>query len=166
MQKSAQMRTRSAVVPVSTAKIRNLELSYPTAYAIYQKENSPYTKTLNTIVWYEDTESNRHFFTGGVGSPSEPPVAISLDIYSNPNNLTPYELLSKDASYLFAKGVGGITTLAGQPATILEWDSLYRGKSVVVNNQGLMYVFSVTSIAPSDAILSDFDLLLSSVSFK
>ncbi len=163
---SLQSPSNNSVIPAIKAQILDVELTYPSAYATYQKANSPYTKTLNTVVWYENTEANKSFFTGGTGSPSEPPVTMSLDVYSNPNNVTAYQLLSADVPYLFARGVGGVSSLAGKPATVLEWDGLYKGKTVIVNNQGLMYVFSVTSITPSDAILKDFDLLLSSISFK
>lgn len=162
----AQPSSTPGVVPALKAQIFNVELTYPSVYATYQKASSLYTKTLNTVVWYENTESNRKFFSGGEGSPSEPPVTMSLDVYNNPNNLTAYQLLGADVPYLFAKGVGGVSTLAGEPATLLEWDGLYKGKSVIVNNQGLMYVFSVTSITPTDEILKHFDLLISSISFK
>ncbi len=154
------------VVDALKATVAGIELAYPANYGVYEKTNSPVTKTLSTVVWYENTESNKSFFTGGANAPSEPPVTMSLDVYSNPSNLSPKELLGNDAAYMFAKSSGAPVVVGGIQGTLLEWDGLYKGKSVMVNHKGLLYVFSMTSITNEDAIISDFDLLISSIIFK
>lgn len=167
MQKSSNQKegVANSVQAIKIA-VADVELAYPATYGIYEKTNSPYTKTLNTIVWYENTEQNKNFFLGVPGSQSEPPVTMTLDIYDNPNNLSPKELLGADLAYMFSKGPGITTTLGGLPATIFDWDGLYKGRSIMINNKNRTYVFSVTSLLGTDTILRDFDLLLGSVSFK
>lgn len=166
MQKSSDQKEVSDLVQATKVQVADVELAYPSTYGIYEKNNSPYTKTLNTVVWYENTESNKSFFLGTPGAASEPPVTMSLDIYSNPNNLSPKELLGADLSYMFLKGPGVPVTLGGARASVFDWDGLYKGKSIMLNHKNLLYVFSVTSLGSTDQILRDFDLLLSSVSFK
>lgn len=158
--------TVATTFPAIKATVANVELAYKEGYGVYEKTKSPYTKTLNTVVWYENTEANRNFFIGGPNAPAEPPVTMTLDVYDNPNNLSPKELLQGDVPYMFVEGEGQPVTLAGKEARLFTWDGLYKGRSVMVNHNNLTYVFSVTSLSPMDVILRDFDLLLSSVIFK
>ncbi len=156
----------STTIDAVKVAVAGVELAYPASYGVYEKKNSPYTKTLNTIVWYENTESNKSFFTGAANAPQEPPVTMSLDVYNNPNNISPKELLGAESAYMFARDPGTPVIVGGVQGTMFDWDGLYRGKSIMINSKGVMYVFSVTSIAPGDIILRDFDLLLGSVTFK
>ena len=166
MQKSKDSEVKTDIIPAIKASVAGVDLAYKEEYAVYEKTKSPYTKTLTTVVWYENTESNRSFFAGGKNSPQEPPVTMTLDIYDNPNNLPPKELLKGDVPYMFVQGEGAPLSFAGKDALLYSWDGLYKGKSIMVNHNRLTYVFSVTSISPVDPILKDFDLLLSSVVFK
>lgn len=154
------------IVDAVKATVAGVELAYPKNYGVYEKTNSPVTKTMSTVVWYENTESNRSFFNGGTTAASEPPVTMSLDVYENTNNLSPKDLLGADAAYMFAKSSGTPIVVGGAQGILLDWDGLYKGKSIMVNHKGLLYVFSVTSITNEDIILRDFDLLISSIIFK
>ncbi len=154
------------LVNATKATIAMADFAYPSNYGVYEKTNSPVTKTISTVVWYENTESNRSFFNGGTTAASEPPVTMSLDVYENSNNLSPKDLLGADAAYMFAKSSGTPIVVGGAQGILLDWDGLYKGKSIMVNHKGLLYVFSVTSITSEDAILRDFDLLISSIIFK
>ncbi len=156
----------STTIQATKVAVADVELAFPSSYAIYEKKNSLYTKALTTIVWYENTESNKNFFTAGVNAPQEPPVTMSLDVYDNPNNISAKELLGTGSAYMFARGSGTPVIVGGVQGTMFDWDGLYRGKSIMINSKGVMYVFSVTSLTPEDVILRDFDLLLSSIVFK
>lgn len=157
---------QSSTLDAVKVTVAGVELAYPASYGVYEKTNSPYTKTLSTVVWYENTEPNKNFFAGSANAPLEPPVTMSLDVYNNPNNLSAKELLGEDAAYMFTNGSGTPVVVGGIEGVFLNWDGLYKGRSIMINNKGILYVFSVTSITNQDVILRDFDLLLGSVVFK
>ncbi|MBP6888405.1 MAG: hypothetical protein KBC21_01760 [Candidatus Pacebacteria bacterium] len=166
MQTSSPDGTTNTQIQGIKVEVAGTQLTYPSTYGTYEKSSSPYTKTTNTVVWYENTESNKNFFSGTPNAPTEPPTTMTLDVYTNPDNLEPRKLLEGYTPYMFAKGEGRQLVLGGVPAQLFEWDGLYKGRSIMVTRNGFTYVFSVTAITQEDQILKDFDLLLSSVSFK
>jgi hypothetical protein len=155
----------SSTVSAVKATIQNIDLAYPTTYAVYEKRNTGIVKNQHTVVWYKDIEANRAFFRGEPGAQTEPPVTMSLDIYSNPNSLSGRELLLKDAPYMFSKPAGTLL-VGGQTGELYEWEGLYKGRSIMINHKGDMYVFSITSLGTNDPIINDFTILLNSVTFK
>jgi hypothetical protein len=158
--------SHNAGIDAKQATIGEVSFAYPSHYGVYEKVNSPYTKALNTVVWYENTIPNQNFFAGKTPSPSEPPTALSLDIFANEKNSSPKEFLMSDRPYMFGKGDGVSVTINGKQGLVLDWDGLYRGKSVVFNHDGKLYIFSVTYNSPQDEMVRNFDLMMGSVSFK
>lgn len=157
---------QSSIISAIKVSIAGLELAYPSTYGVYEKANNLATRAVNTVVWYENTEQNKNFFAGGANAPSEPPVTMSLEVYSNPESLSAKDLLGASASYMFASNQSVPVVVGGVQGSLFTWDGLYRGRSIALNSKGVLYIFSVTSLTDNDAILKDFDLLLSSVVFK
>ena len=52
------------------------------------------------------------------------------------------------------------TSIAGEQALEFRWSGLYEGKSIVVARPDWAYVFSVTFLTPEDAIIGDFEKIL------
>ncbi len=155
-----------STLTATKAVVAGAELAYPSHYGVYEKANNLATRAVNTVVWYENTEQNKNFFAGGANAPSEPPVTMSLEVYSNPEGLLAKDLLGAGASYMFASNQSIPVVVGGVQGSLFTWDGLYRGRSIALNSKGVLYIFSVTSITDNDATLKDFDLLLSSVVFK
>lgn len=100
---------------------------------------------------------------------SEGPPAISLVIVPNQQNI-PLEQWVKTKSVsnfqLSQSQTLTPTLVGGEQGLSYTHSGLYESNAVAVAHNGKVYVFSVGSIDPSDALVTDFQNLLKTVQFN
>jgi hypothetical protein len=136
--------------------------SYPDAYELETKDLSTSSRKHASIILtrLEDLPAPE----GGEGPPT-----INIDAYQN--NLDKYTLDSfvRGTSFtnfkLSPDGAVASTTVNGMPAVMFRWSGLYEGTTYVVARDAWVYTFSVTSLTPTDEIVTDFVRLLDTVEF-
>lgn len=161
----------STAVVVKTVAYKNttykLGFKYPENY--YKKEKldagTAESPQLSTIL-VEDTEENRAVVDGTSTEVREGPIAITADVYQNPDKLATKDWVGKDTNWTVANSVATRTTVAGLEALTFTWSGLYEGKTVIVTSGDKAYVFSVTWMNPDDQIKKDFEALLSTITLK
>src|SRR3989344_1338098 len=100
----------------------------------------------------------------------EGPPAITIEVFQN--NIENYTADSVIRSTNFTNyklspdGVVALTTVGDQDGLGFKWSGLYEGRSIVVAQPDWVYVFSVTYLAHEDALIEDFERILTTVRFK
>ena len=100
----------------------------------------------------------------------EGPPAITIEVFQN--NIENYTADSVIRSTNFTNyklssdGIIASTTVGGRDGLEFRWSGLYEGRTVVVTGPNWVYAFSVTFLTPDDAIIDDFERILTAVRFK
>lgn len=140
-----------------------ISFEYSPSYYLKERDTGTVERPQHSVVLVEDTQENRDVIDGRNTEGRDGPIAITIDIYENPDELsaddwvraeTNWTVRTSDAAPIGRGQITGVT---------YTWDGLYQGKSVVVAEGAKAYVFSVTSLTSEDAILAEFDRLLESV---
>ncbi len=98
----------------------------------------------------------------------EGPVSITIDVYQNDfAHDTPESWIrnNSDSNFKLSDGILRPFSVGGEPALVYRWSGLYEGDSVVVVHGRHLYSFTVTHLTHEDEIGTDFNDLLSTVSF-
>jgi hypothetical protein len=141
-----------------------MSFSYPDNYFIEERTITEGERFRKVVVLIEDTPGNRQLLSGEV--PSEGPVAITVDVFQNNlDNMSAEDFIVGTNFSNYKLGDGEIQEgfVSGIPAYRYEWDGLYRGESVVTATARFVYMFSATSLLPTDEIRMDFYDLLNTV---
>lgn len=148
----------------------DISFKYPSSYFLEEKEVGNAERGHHVFILTEDTEENKNLREGKEGVPREGPLAMTIDIYQNNLDQLTTDLWiasTSDSNYkLSIDGAISTTSVGGLTAKSYRWSGLYEGKSVVIATPLFVYMFSVTSMTPEDAILQDFQQMLASVKFE
>lgn len=141
---------------------------YPRNYFVLENDLSTGEREQHSISLIEDTPTNRALVSGELQG-TEGPTAITVEIFQNDLDSYTSETFIEETNFtnykLSPTGDWALMNVGGDIGTSFQWSGLYEGRSVVVARPDWVYVFSVTWLTPQDAILSDFESVLSRVSF-
>jgi len=145
-----------------------IAFDYPNTYFLEKKNTGSPQRERTTIIITEDTEENRELREGRSGIPREGPVAITVDIFQNVENLDAEEwvLGMSDSNFKLSNDELVSFTLADKEALSYRWSGLYEGNSVVFVHNGRIIMMSVTFFSPSDEIVRVFESILESIRFR
>ena len=138
-----------------------LTFAYPANFYLVKREVGSLSKPQTSIVLVLDTKENRDLLAGKIQEAREGPSNVSIDIYSNPQKLSPstwaetettWKLGSKKLSPIIISDLSGVS---------FDWSGLYAGKSAIITKGDKTYVFSVTWSSLDDPILSAFSKIIS-----
>jgi len=140
-----------------------IAFQYPNAYAIGEHDQGNGERAHRDIVLIakEDLPPPQN---------GEGPPAITIEMFQN--NIENYtaDAVIRSTNFtnykLSPDGVVASTTVGGRDGLGFRWSGLYEGRSVVVALPNWVYVFSVTYLTPEDAIIDDFERILTTVRFK
>jgi hypothetical protein len=138
---------------------------YPANYYIEEHEAGTVAKPRHSIVLVEDTVENRDLLDGQSTIPREGPISITIDVYANPSKLAAADWIKEDPNWTIRTSELTPQTVGAETGVSYSWSGLYEGRSTVVTRGDLAYVFSVTWLSPTDSIITDYNLLLSTVEF-
>lgn len=139
--------------------------AFPKRYFVNATEQDASTTPHLLVVMLRDTKENRDLISGKITEPREGPTGITVSAYPNPKQLSPFEWAQSDVNWNVSDKQLATTTVSGREGAIFRWSGLYEGASVLVSSKEYMYVFAVSWESSDDPILSDFDLVLSSLRF-
>lgn len=151
-----------------TSPNTGLTLTYPDKYFLEEKNIGSPQRGRFTIVLMEDTAENKAV-REGTGPAREGPPTITIDMFQN--NLDSYTADSwirgtNDSNYkLSSNRAIATTSINAVSARSYRWSGLYEGETRVVARPDWLYAFSVTWLTPDDALVSDFEKILSTVQF-
>jgi hypothetical protein len=148
-----------------TANQNKFSFKYPSNYYLKEHETGTVAKPQHSIVLAEDTAENRDLLDGKSTIPREGPISITINVYSNPNKLASADWIKEDTNWTIRTSELTPLTVGAEAGVTYSWSGLYEGRSTVVTRGDLAYVFSVTWLSPTDNIITDYDLLLSTVEF-
>jgi len=143
----------------------NLSFEYPSNLYLYEGLNQgTETRPQLALFLVEDTQENRDVLEGRATEAREGPIGISVDVYQNPEELSASEWVQNDTNWTVATSEAEPVTVAGKEGVSFTWSGLYEGRTVVVTEGDKAYVMSTTWMTPEDHTLSDFELVLNSLS--
>ncbi len=96
----------------------------------------------------------------------EGPTAITIEIYQNNldrQSLEDWLTNTSASNFKLSDGRYATTTLAGAPALSYHWSGLYEAEASALSHRDNIIVATVTFIAPTDAIRSDYQTVLDSL---
>ena len=143
-----------------------VEFTYPEYYFYEEREEEDGSRV---VVLTEDTEESRALREGTTTPAREGPVAITIQRFENPDELTAEEWVKSNAqrsNFSVSSGVFTEIEVDGEPGERYAWSGLYEGNSVAVAREKDLFLFTVTFLTYEDKIREDFEALLKSVSFK
>lgn len=140
-----------------------LSFEYPKNY--YLKERVGERPSL-ALVLVEDTQENRDLLNGVSTEAREGPTSITVEVYENPQQLSAEEWMRELTNWGTGAQEVTPTTIAGTQGLRYRWSGLYEGESTLLTQGAFTYIFSVTWLTPSDAMILDFEELLGSVRFS
>ncbi|MEK7099799.1 MAG: hypothetical protein AAB883_01505 [Patescibacteria group bacterium] len=151
---------------IYTSRPFGISFIYPKGYYLKERTDvgTPERPQLSVLL-VEDTPENRDLVNGVSKDVREGPTAITVDAYPNPEALSARDWMSKDTNWTIRTSEVTDVTVGTTTGASYRWSGLYEGKSTVVTHGTHAYVFSVTWMTASDAILKDYDTLLTSVAF-
>jgi len=129
----------------------SLAFTYPSLYEL-RKEPA-------AVVLVSDTDPNR----------SEGPTAITVQVFPNGDagySAEGFATSTSESNLHLGNGIMSKASVAGEAGVSYSWSGLYEGRSVVIARPQHVYLFSVTSLAPEDQIIRDFDALIATVAFS
>jgi len=99
-------------------------------------------------------------------SPKTPPP-IAVDVYDNPGNQSLMNWLQSDrrSSFRLSGGTTTVSALSGHLTYRYDWGSPYVSTTVATAVGNKIYLFTVDSAGPDNAVRNDFSFLLGSVKF-
>lgn len=142
-----------------------VSFDYTSSYILLDREVGTLETPQKAIVIVEDTERNRDILEGRVAEVGDGPTAITIDVFSNPTNLTAEAWVEANTNWIMTGKTKESVTIGGKTGFTYFWDGLYAGKSSVITSGAYTYVFSVTWVTPEDQMVKDFENILSSVKF-
>jgi hypothetical protein len=104
-----------------------------------------------------------------VGANTEAPPAIIVQEFANPKNLPLDEWIKTTGAsnwQLSTKGEMAGSTVGDEPGLGYAYSGLYETTAVAVAHGGKIYLFTVDTLTPDDAIKADFFSLLDTVHFN
>jgi hypothetical protein len=139
-----------------------ISFGYPDRYVVEQ--DAP---------WWEEGYLHSIMLTdkdaGTPPSDSEGPPTINIDVYArDSSNRTIEDWIRGDSRSNFQLSSDGMltqTSLGDIEGLSYSWDGLYRGDSIAIMENGRIFVFSVSYLAPEDRIKADFEGIVSTVLF-
>jgi hypothetical protein len=139
----------------------DISFSYPNNYTLTQRQDSYEGNPIQVITLVDS----------GVTVPdmSDGPPAISIIEVPNPANLPLGEWVTEKSIsnfHLSPDQTLASTSVAGEAAVAYRHSGLYESQAFAVAHAGKIFILSVGSIDPSEAIHRDFENLLSTVQFK
>jgi hypothetical protein len=142
---------------------RAVRFQYPSSYILTEKEvgNAERTHYVITLIKASDAQN-------GDKENAEGPRAITFDFFQNKEKLTPEQWVKQSSFSNFKLSHDGMIErldFGGKPAVSYIWDGLYSGKSLVTTTSGDILVISVTYDGNTDARLTDYKSILSTVEF-
>ena len=128
---------------------------YPAGYVLSegQREDGHYAITL---VRQEDAVPSEN---------SEGPTAITFDFYAYEGALSEW-LATSSSNYQLGDGTYLETTAGAAPAVRYGWSGLYEGETTAVLHEGTVVAISTTYLTPTDAIRSDYEAVLASLTLE
>lgn len=142
-----------------------LTFTYPPT--LYMKERvANEAKLERSVVLVENSESNRAILNGTAPVAGEGPPSITIDIYKNPQHLTPEEWMRQDTNWTQQSIARDGIVIGGLPAVSFDWSGLYEGNSSIVSFGDHIYVFSYTWLSADDVVIKEVSDVLDSVKFK
>ena len=144
-----------------------ITFNYPSTYHLAEADVSTPQRRRYLVTLMEDTPENKAV-RDGTAPPREGPIAITVTSYQNDLDNTPLSTWvtgTLDSNWKLGTGTHATTTVGGIPALSYDWDGLYRGHTIAVAYGGYIHAFTVTSMEPTDHILTVFDELMETVTF-
>lgn len=139
---------------------------YPPQYLILENAVTEPTQIYKTLTLIEDTADNR-LFLEGKGGVREGPTAMVIAIYPNAKQTPLVEWLEQtpSANKKLASKEPKAFTFARQSGYTYTWSGLYEGRTIAIPYKNTVVTLSVTSLNEKDAIVSDFENLLTTFTF-
>lgn len=134
---------------------------------LYMKEREPNTsdKSQLSIILVDGTKENIDLIEGKPTPAREGPTGVTIEVYENDKPSAPEEWAKQDSNWSIGNKQLSNVMVGYEKGVSYNWSGLYEGKSVIVTQGNVTYVFSVTWMSPEDQILKDFDMILASFSF-
>ena len=155
----AQPSGGNALVPYMGSA--DLSFSYPRTYTLTERSDSFEGNPIRVLTFIDSSIS--------VPDMSDGPEAISIIEVPNPQNL-PLEQWVKEKSIsnfsLSPDQKLSPSTLGGAPAVSYTHSGLYESKALAAEHNGTIYLVSVGSVNPGDAIYRDFQNIVNTLHFK
>ena len=146
----------------------NIKFSYPDGYILKERETGNGERFRYSITLLEDTETVRAILNGEMSGTEYPPT-INVDIYQNNlDKMTPEEWIrnTSESNYKLSTGKILKINLQGEEGLVYKWSGLYEGVTTVFGDERYIYAFSVNFFEREDKIFSDYESVLSSLSFE
>lgn len=150
------------------SSVHGIRFSYPHRYFLEERNVGEGARSYYAIILTENTEEHRAVREGEAPG-REGPVAITIDIHSNVEGLSPEAWVRANpqfSNFNLIKGDMQTTRMGALSSVSYSWDGLYTADSVVISLRNTIYLFSVTYLAPEDQIRKDFSALLQTVRFE
>ncbi|OGZ44692.1 MAG: hypothetical protein A3C84_02095 [Candidatus Ryanbacteria bacterium RIFCSPHIGHO2_02_FULL_48_12] len=128
------------------------EFKYPIRYYLEEREVGNAERSHFVVTLTEDTEENR-LVREGKSPGREGPVAITLDVFQNIENLSADAWVRgmSDSNFKLSPDSKASTVQIGpETAVAYHWSGLYEADSFVFAKNGLIYMATVTYITPED----------------
>lgn len=96
----------------------------------------------------------------------EGPTAITIELYQNnldQNTLIEWVSGTNAANFKLSDGTFKERTISGERALQNDWSGLYEGKTTMFLHEQSAVAVTVTYLTPEDAILDDYERVLSSI---
>ncbi|MEX1112416.1 MAG: hypothetical protein WEC84_03060 [Candidatus Andersenbacteria bacterium] len=140
-----------------------ISFRYPATYFATERSVGTPDMPQQAIILAEDTQENRDLFEGRNTEPREGPIAITIDIYENPQKLSPQDWIQSSTNWTLSNQQLTPTTVDNKEGLSYSWSGLYEGKSTVITNEQYAYVISTTWLLPSDPTIEDYNTVLNSL---
>lgn len=138
-----------------------VSFTYPDTYTLAERDTNEVPPV--HVVTLADTDALQSAPQNGEG-----PTSITLSIF-DATSTSPAEWVRNSVSSNFqlsGDGVLASTTVDGLEAVRYTSDGLYATDNVVLVHESRIYMFSVGWLSRSDAIVQDFEELLTTVQFE
>ncbi len=125
---------------------------YPSRYYLEEREVGNAERSHFVVALTEDNEENR-LVREGKSPGREGPIAITVDVFQNLENLSTDAWVRTvgDSNFKLSSDNKASTVQIGpEMATAYHWSGLYEADSFVFAKNGLIYMATVTYIAPGD----------------
>jgi len=144
-----------------------LSFDYPANYFVALEQTFDGEREQHAIVLAEDTPAIRELFSNP-NSATEGPPTITITIFQN--NLDRYTLQSfvegtNFSNFKLSDGNKTEVTVGGETAWRYRATGLYENENVVVVRPDYVYMITAFFNSPEDAILTDFDEILKTITF-
>jgi hypothetical protein len=143
--------------------IYGISFEYSPDYFLTERDAGTAERPQLSLLIVEDTEENRDLIEGRTTDARDGPTGITVDVYPNPDRLTAEDWTRADTNWTVRTSEAAPIGRGQITGTTYSWSGLYEGKTVIVTEGTHSYVFSVTWLEPTDAILTEFDSILGSV---